>query len=236
MVAFDDATISGGTAMRTRFVTYGIVFAALAGLAACDLEAIAPPQGTVAQPGEAAVTMGASAAPLDWEKDHPERAAWSQALRQSFAAELPRIGVPADIGDYCPAYAQLDAAGRVEALSVMAVAIARRESSYKPDTVYHEPPPLGVDSIGLFQLSYEDGFTWCSLDKASNSLMDPVNNITCAVGKMSRLIESGGVVASGAQVSGGKGLARYWSVIQDGSGHFKSEIQAKVRALPICGG
>ena len=171
---------------------------------------------------------------LAWESGHPERTAWSAALRTAFHIRLAEIGVPADIGGYCPTFAALNDAGRVEALSTMAVAIARRESSYQPDQVYPEPPPLSVDSVGLFQLSYEDGFAWCQLDRASASLKDPVNNINCAVGEMARLVQRDGVVASGADVQGGKGLSRYWSVIQDGSAHKKSEIQSTVRALAIC--
>ncbi len=181
-------------------------------------------------------TNVATTAPLDWEKGHPERADWSAGLRQTFAAHLDQIGTPADIAAYCPAYPTLPPAGKAEALSVMAVAIARRESGYDPTQVFHEPPPLGVDSIGLFQLSYEDGYSWCVLDKAHDSLKDPLNNITCAVGEMSALIHRDGVIASGASVSGGKGLSKYWSVMQDGSGHFKQEIQNRVMSLPSCAG
>jgi Transglycosylase SLT domain len=210
----------------------------LAGLgASLALLACNPTAGTPTQPAaqpQNPAPAATAAAPLDWEKHHPERAAWSEALRADFTARLAQIGVPADITEYCPTFATLGPQDRAEVLSTMAVAIARRESSYDPTQVYHEPPPLGVDSIGLFQLSYEDGYSWCSLDKAADSLKDPQNNIACAVGEMASLIHKDGVVASGASVSGGKGLAKYWSVIQDGSGHFKSEIQARVRALPIC--
>jgi hypothetical protein len=177
-----------------------------------------------------------AAVPLDWEKGHPERAAWSALLRRAIAAELPRFGVPGDIGDYCPKFVSLDAAGRTEALAVMSVAIAKRESGYNPETVFAEPPPLGVDSVGLFQLSYEDGFPWCRLDPASDSLKDPANNIACAVGEMARLVARDGVIASGSVSADARGLSRYWSVLRNGSSHFKTEIQGKVRALPICTG
>lgn len=201
-------------------------------LVGCLLASTSCVVGPQSQPGNPPVPI--SAAPLAWEKDHPERAVWSQSLRQALSGELGRFGVPQDIAEYCPAFSSLDTAGRTEALSVMAVAMAKRESSYDPATVFGEPPPLSVDSIGLFQLSYEDGFSWCSLDRSSNSLQDPVNNIVCAVGEMARLVARDGVIASGSTSSDAKGLARYWSVIRTGSSHFKAEIQGKVRALPIC--
>ena len=171
---------------------------------------------------------------LAWENGHPERKAWSAHLRQSLMAQVARFGTPADIAAYCPNYANLPDADRIEVLATLAVAIAKRESNYKPDTVFAEPPPLGVDSIGLFQMSYEDNLSWCSMDKSNDSLKDPLNNISCAVGKMAQLVGRDGVIASGATVKAGKGLSRYWSVIQDGPTHFKAEIQASTGALAIC--
>ncbi len=173
-------------------------------------------------------------APLAWEKNHPEKAAWSAHLRNEIRANLPRFGQPGDIANYCSGFAALDEAGRVEALATMAVAIARRESAYKPDTVFAEPPPLNVDSVGLFQLSYEDGFSWCVLDRAQDSLKDPLNNITCAVGEMARLVAKDGQIAAGSSGSNARGLAHYWSVIRDGSGHHKDEIKAATQGAPGC--
>lgn len=172
--------------------------------------------------------------PLAWEAGHPERKAWSMKLREEFAARLADLGTPADMESYCPAYAGLADRERVEVWSTLAVAIARRESAYKPDTVFMEPPPLNVASIGLFQLSYEDGFGWCSLDRETDSLKDPLNNIDCAVGAMASYVKRDGVVAAGSSHSNARGLSRYWSVIRDGSGHHKAEIMAATQSLAFC--
>lgn len=172
--------------------------------------------------------------PLAWEAGHPERKVWSTKLREEFAAHLADLGVPADIESYCPAYPDLADRERVEVWSTLAVAIARRESAYNPATVFMEPPPLNVASVGLFQLSYEDGFGWCNLDLASESLKDPVTNIDCAVGAMASYVKRDAVVASGSKHSDARGLSRYWSVIRDGSGHFKSEIMAATQGLAFC--
>lgn len=182
------------------------------------------------------VANSAPMLPLAWEAGHPERQPWSAQLRNSLRAELARFGTPADIDAYCPRYANLDAQNQVEVLATLVVAIAKRESNYKPETVFAEPPPLGVDSIGLFQMSYEDNLGWCSMDKSQDSLKEPLNNIRCAVGEMARLVARDGVIASGSSVKSGKGLARYWSVMQDGPRHFKAEIQGKTNALGMCAG
>ena len=184
-------------------------------------------------PGEATPTV-VQVAPLAWEKNHPEKAVWSAHLRSEIRANLPLFGQPSDIADYCTGFTGLDETGRVEALATMAVAIARRESAYNPETVFAEPPPLNVDSVGLFQLSYEDGFSWCVLDRSQDSLKDPLNNITCAVGEMARLVAKDGQVAAGSTSSNARGLARYWSVIRDGSGHHHDEIKAATQSTPGC--
>jgi hypothetical protein len=122
----------------------------------------------------------------------------------------------------------------VEVLSTIAVAVAKRESNYKPGLHYGEPPPLGYDSIGLFQLSYEDGFSWCTLDRTAKSLEDPINNIRCAVPEMAGLVKRDRVIAKGATKSDARGLARYWSVVREGPSHHLAEIRASAAALPYC--
>ncbi len=174
------------------------------------------------------------AAALAWESGHPERREWSAALRAAIAAQLASFDTAADFAGFCPSYAGLTPDQRTEVIATLAVAIAFRESGYKPGTVFAEPPPLGVDSIGLFQLSYEDGFSWCDLDRARDTLKDPLNNIACAVPKMARLVAKDRLFAAGSTGSDARGLSRYWSVVRSGPTHFKDEILGKAAALPAC--
>ncbi|HEU4885972.1 MAG TPA: transglycosylase SLT domain-containing protein, partial [Longimicrobium sp.] len=108
------------------------------------------------------------------------------------------------------------------------VAMAKFESGWKPDVIFHEPPPLGVDSVGLLQLSYEDqaGYKLEPLDRARKSLEDPLVNLRCAVKIMAKLVKKDGVVARGAKKQS-RGAARYWSVLREG--HHVDEIKARVR-------
>lgn len=173
---------------------------------------------------------------LAWEDGTPERAAWSAELRKQVANNLTSLSKASDMAGFCPAYASLSNDQKVEVLADLMVGIARYESNYDPHQIYHEPPPLGVDSVGLFQLSYEDGFTWCMLDRASKSLEDPLNNIRCAVPKMARLVAKDKVLAGGSTNANALGLARYWSVMRLGAGHHVDDIRRIALNMAVCAG
>ncbi len=177
---------------------------------------------------------GQHAMKLPWEKAHPERKAWSNALMSDLSDHLASFGSARDIGSFCPNYARLSAADRVWVIATIAVAIAKFESNFNPRQHFGEPPPLGYDSIGLFQLSYEDGFKWCRMNRAAKSLEDPVTNIACTVPEMARLVATDRVLAAGTNSRNTRGLARYWSVVRRGEKHHLGEIRAMATALPHC--
>jgi hypothetical protein len=176
----------------------------------------------------------AMAAPLAWEKGHSERQVWSNMLRENIKTDGLIKG---DLSWFCPKYLKMDDTAKIEAWASLAVGIALYESNYNPNTVYHEPPSLGVDSIGLFQLSYEDKMSWCDMTKAENTLKSPVENIKCAVGEMKHLLDKDGVVAEGCSGSP-RGLARYWSTMRTdkcGAIHKKDSIKKQVLlSMPSC--
>jgi len=146
----------------------------------------------------------------------PERRAWSKQLLESIAAHKPDLdrGNP---DQFAPGYSGLSTSQQILFWAEMFVAIARFESNWKPQTIFHEPPPLGVDSIGLLQLSYEDekNYHLEHLDRTARSLEDPLVNLRCGVQIMSTLVAKDGVVASSDQKKH-RGGARYWSVLRAG--------------------
>jgi Transglycosylase SLT domain len=163
---------------------------------------------------------------LAWDS-RPERKAWSAQLLESVTSskqELDRGNPEA----FAAGYSALPASRQVKFWAELFVAIARFESGWKPHEVFHEPPPLGVDSIGLLQLSYEDEPVYHleHLDRNQKSLEDPLMNLRCGVKIMSTLVARDGVVATSV---GGKhqGGARYWSVLR--AGHHVDEIRAAAR-------
>jgi hypothetical protein len=171
---------------------------------------------------------------LAWEANHPERVSWSTELRTQFSNHLSDFAAASDLADFCPKYQALSDPGKIEALATLAVAIAKYESNYNPKQHFGEPPPLGYDSIGLFQLSYEDGFSWCVLDRSAKSLEDPINNIRCAVPEMARLVKRDERLAGGSSLKDAKGLGHYWSVVWQGPKHYLAAIKTKTESLGLC--
>ena len=103
--------------------------------------------------------------------------------------------------------------------------MSKFESAWDPHDIYHEPPPLNEDSVGLLQLSYADAASYHleHLDSAKKSLEDPLVNLRCGVQIFATLAAKDGLIASSA---GGKyrGAARYWSVLREG--HKIDQIRA----------
>jgi hypothetical protein len=166
-------------------------------------------------------------ATLTWDT-RPERKAWSAHLLESVASTKQGLdrGNP---DQFVPGYSGLATSGQIKFWAELFVAIARFESSWRPHEIFHEPPPLGVDSVGLLQLSYEDEpiYHLEHLDRSAKSLEDALVNLRCGVKIMSTLVARDGIVASS---DGGKhrGGARYWSVLR--VGHHIDEIRDAARA------
>lgn len=108
------------------------------------------------------------------------------------------------------------------------VAISWHESKWHPNEIYHEPPPLGVDSVGLLQLSYEDEKPYGlePLSRVAKSLQDPLVNLRCGVKIIAKLVAHDKVVESNSGKKFG-GASRYWSVIRQG--HHLEDIKRAVR-------
>ena len=145
---------------------------------------------------------------LTWDT-LPERKAWSSQLIDSITTAKIQL----DHGNpeaFVPGYANLSSALQIKFWAELIVAIAHFESSWKPHEIFHEPPPLGVDSVGLLQLSYEDepNFHLEKLDRGVKSLEDPLVNLRCGV----KILRGG---------------ARYWSVLRPG--HHLDEIRGAAR-------
>jgi hypothetical protein len=178
--------------------------------------------------------IASSAHALPWNKP-----TWSGELEKQIAARLADFDrASADMESrFCPNYGKLSSRGRVTAWAHLAVAIARFESGFNPRTVYRESN--GVDSIGLYQLSYGDRH--CPRSRRIGDLKDPIVNIRCAVAIMADYVGADRAVAAGGYVRYGapppKGLARYWSVLRvpdSKSKHRLAEIIALAKKAPRC--
>ena len=158
---------------------------------------------------------------LDW--NHPD---WSDALFGLVNDHFAEFDKAKDAARFCPKYLSLSKTDKIVMWSTLIVAVSKYESGYNPNSVFHEPAPLNVDSIGLLQLSYGD--TFCPKSKSQGDLKDPFVNLNCGVKIMAKWINQDGVV----QNSDKRGAARYWSVLRDG--HHVKDIAAKVSSLGVC--
>lgn len=159
---------------------------------------------------------------LSWDT-LDERKVWSAQLISSVTEHKNQLD-KGNLEAFINGYATLPVELQIKLWSELVVAIAHFESNWKPHTIFHEPPPLGVDSVGLLQLSYEDQpiYKLESLDRIAKSLEDPVVNIRCGVKIMATLVAKDSTVATSV---GGKhrGAARYWSVLR--TGHHVDDIK-----------
>jgi hypothetical protein len=163
---------------------------------------------------------------LSWDTVE-ERKAWSAELLAAAAlhkAELDR-GNP-DL--FIPGYLQLTPEQQLKFWAELVIGVAKFESSWKPHVIFHEPPPLGIDSVGLLQLSYEDQSAYGlePLSRSQKSLENPLVNLRCGVKIMARLVARDAVVARGKGKQS-RGAARYWSVLREG--HHVEEIRARTK-------
>lgn len=183
---------------------------------------------------------------LSWESSaHPERKAWSKALIAEVRANMTRFDKGTEnIELFCPKYKSMDARGKEVFWSELIARMTKFESSYNPKSVYHEPPPLSVDSLGLLQMSYEDGYSYCDLNRSTQSLFDPIKNLQCGTRVLARLIEKDGNIADGYKSGAVEGGARYWAVLRSLKLNSKTkkwepresylDIKAHTSALAAC--
>jgi len=163
---------------------------------------------------------------LSWDTK-PERVAWSKELLNCIGGTLGMLE-DGDPEKFISGYTGLSEDGKIRYWSELIIAMAKFESNLDPHCVYHEPPPLGVDSIGLLQLSYEDqeNYNLEPLSRTEKSLENPLINIRCAVIILSTLVSQDKVIASGSGKTS-RGGARYWSVLREG--HHITEIKNLVK-------
>ena len=172
-----------------------------------------------------AVRKGEFTDSLSWETNHPERATWSKQLIDSVKQYKTQLDAGNPEG-FIPGYDALTPVTQLKFWAELIIAIAKFESGWDPHNIFHEPPPLGVDSIGLLQLSYEDEphYHLEHLNKAAKDLENPLINLRCGLKIFSDLLALDGTVTRLVNQKH-RGAAAYWSVIREGSGHHLDDIR-----------
>ena len=168
---------------------------------------------------------------LSWD-DKPGRKVWSITLLDGVSNHQAalELGMP---NNFIAGYNDLPSEKKPVFWAELVIAMAKYESNWDPDSIYHEPPPLDEDSIGLLQLSYQDAKNYSFpdvLDPAKKSLEDPLINLRCGLVILSHWIAIDKVVALGSTSNSAKGGARYWSVLRKGADHHYYDIRNLVKS------
>ena len=191
--------------------------------------------------------------PLAWESNKNKRAEWSKMIYsviENEEASLLNDGVAEDILTFCPRYATLKPAQRLNFWGQFFVALAEPESGWDSaqSTLETKKSFAAVDSVtlkpvrseGLLQLSYQDeknlrlncGFNWnrdqnLDPDDSRKTIFHPYLNLRCGIKIMSRQLKNRKSITLNNNV--------YWSVLRTTDHqHTINQIATMTKSLKIC--
>jgi hypothetical protein len=169
--------------------------------------------------------------PLSWEKNHPERAAWSKSLIAQVVDAWSQLREPKDMDRFCAKYSSLFTEQRIKVWAELFVAMAYYESGWNPKSASVDvgtKDDRDTWSIGLWQMSVIDQESYkLPLGYKYEHLLEPGPNGDLAVRIMARQIERRGTIVVSS--------SPYWAVIKEGGRYQKiNQIAAMVSALPFC--
>ncbi len=190
---------------------------------------------------------------LSWEKNRPERKAWSSQVYLLLSEELlADFDVAKDAKRICPKYDSLSRLQKIFVWGELVSAVSYFESGWNSSSRMVETT-MGIDPVtgkqvaseGLLQLSYQDVLNYgtllkypaCKIDwskdkglsvnDAKKSIFDPTINLECGLRILANQIQKKGsvILASGV----------YWAVLKEGGKYSKIDsIIGMVRKLGIC--
>lgn len=162
---------------------------------------------------------------MGWDA-RPEAAAWTEASLMAVARQDAVLAgvVPADVGQWCPGYAEAALADRRAFWAGLLSAVAEHESSWNPGAVGG-----GGRWIGLMQISPATAQNnGCDATSAA-ALKDGAANLQCAVLIVAAQVARDGEV-SGA--GGTRGIGRDWAPLR--SSAKRSGLQNWTAAQDYC--
>ncbi len=185
----------------------------------------------------AALAAAAASDEPAWAARNPD-GSWAAAAAQAVAASTLPASLPADVADFCPAYAERTAEERVRFWVGLLSALARPESNFKPEAQYVEAfadaQGRRVVSRGLLQISIESANQaryGCAIAQAED-LHDPAVNLACGVKILAYWVATDGVIAS-VGTGPSRGGGRYWSTLRERNHHLP-ELTGFTRRLAVC--
>lgn len=171
--------------------------------------------------------------PAGWEKRGEDARQWTLHTYHELRLSQPSPAdiEPADLKDFCPEYPAMDRVARLNFWVQLVVAMARFESSFRPETFHAESfkdqHGRQVVSRGLLQMSLGSVEKHCAITRTDH-LHDPFKNLTCGVKLLLRYVQRDNKITdkAGDTYLGG---ARYWAVLRAGHKDFLEKIQASTQ-------
>ena len=155
-----------------------------------------------------------------------ESAAWTASALDALDTHGAPLVVmtPADINIYCPGYQVADAEGRKAFWVSFLSALAKHESTWRPDVsggngAWH----------GLLQISPGTARRYGCEARSATELKDGKRNLSCGIRIMARTVPRDGVISAGMN-----GVAADWGPFH--SSAKRNDIQATTRSAPVCRG
>lgn len=169
----------------------------------------------------------------------PAEGEWTHYTKEALLKypEMLKIN-PKDSHRYCERFTDLSTIERVQFYTALISAMAKFESSHRPETTYAEAFKNGkgetVISTGLLQLSYESARGYNCVDATTEKLKNARFNIDCGVKILNRWITRDKQI--GTRINGKwLGGARYWSVLRPKSDTATvHKIRRITKDLKIC--
>lgn len=151
---------------------------------------------------------------------HPDGTTWTEqtlAALSSHGAVLPAM-VPSDYATWCPNYPNQDAEGRAAFWAGLLSALAKHESTWRPDAVGG-----GGSWFGLTQISPATARNYGCHATSGSALKDGAANLSCAVRIAASQVSRRGSVSRGM---------RDWGPFHSAS--KRGEMAAWTRSQPYC--
>ena len=154
----------------------------------------------------------------------PEAGIWTKSAMDALDGHGTSLvdAVPRDIDTYCPGYAHLDREGRKAFWVTFLSALAKHESTWRPDAAGG-----GGAWLGLLQISPRTAQGYGCRAASSGALKDGGANLSCGIRIMSVTVPRDGVISAGM-----RGVAADWGPFRTAS--KRADIQAATLSQPWC--
>ena len=162
--------------------------------------------------------------PMRWD-NHPEAPEWTVNTLMAVAQRDDALAdrVPADIGEWCPGYADASVTDRRAFWAGLISAVGKYESSYN-----EKAAGGGGRYIGIMQISPRSAANYGCDATSASALKDGSANLACAVEMVAHHVERDGLAVG----NGNQGIGRDWMPFR--KAQTRAEMQSWVRQQSYC--